>query len=233
MIPDHVLSAFQADNDTPQALGPAWDNGLLVGKTVVAHASETAVWSAKLRDKINIEGVRVSRPVRTTDGRFVVGGYKANDFIEGETARRVDEAIAAALRLDDALAVVEQPETKREDRWAKAENFAWEGIDIPGHRQVCHADFLACVVFSGTMPPALTDIVPTAAPRPHGYSAALTAVDGLLAGAIDGAVIDRWAHVPHFVPLCERALAYREALQEPADSNAMASFGEVRALLMS
>ncbi|WP_257183287.1 hypothetical protein [Corynebacterium cystitidis] len=233
LVPEHVLSAFQAESDRPQALGPAWDHGVLIGTTVFAPATSTSVWSAKVRDKISIDGVRVSRPARATDGRFIVGGYKASDFIEGETACRVDETIAAALRFDDAMAVVEAPPAGRDDHWARADAVAWGDADWDGPVQVCHADFLACTIHAGTLPPALTDIVPTGQLRPHGYTAALVLVDALIVRAVDAAVVDRWAHIPDMAQLTECALRYREALAGEGLSNESSNFERVWTLLMS
>lgn len=233
VVPGHVASAFQAEPAHPQALGPAWDNGVLIGNTVFAQATSTSAWAAKVREKIAVDGVRVSRPVRATDGRFVVGGFKASDFIEGDTARRVDETIAAALRFDDAAAACEAPPSNRDDQWARADAAAWEGAEVSGPVQVCHADFLACTIYSGTMPPALTDIVPTSQLRPHGYTAALVLVDALIARAVDDAVVDRWAHIPNIGELTERALRYREILVRDQSSNVRSSVGRVRSILMS
>lgn len=210
-IPGHVLTSFQADDSRPEPLGAAWGNGVRYGRTVISAAPAHAAWSSKLREKISIPGVRVARPVRTTDGRFTVAGYRASDFIEGDPAHRVDEAIAAALRFDDAVAYFPVPAIEREDAWARAERSAWNGHRVAGG-QLTHADFLACCLFSGTLAPALSDVVPAAEPRPHGYSAALTLIDGLLSQAVDPAVLNRWSHIPNLVFLCERALAYREAL---------------------
>ncbi|WP_018296161.1 TIGR02569 family protein [Corynebacterium lubricantis] len=232
-LPEHVLSAFQADSGTPTALGQAWDNGVMYGNIVVSKANSTAAWSAKIRDKISIDGVRVSRPVRATDGRFIVGGYKASDFIEGDNARRIDETIAAALRFDTAMAGIEVPVIERDDEWAAADRAAWDGADVPGKPQVCHADFLACTIYSGTLLPALTDIVPTATPHPHGYTAALVLVDGLINRAVDNAVINRWMHVPNFAQLCQRAVEYRQRLVAPGDTSALSNIERVEQLLMS
>ena len=69
--------------------------------------------------------------------------------------------------------------------------------------------YLGTTVFSGANPPALTDIVPSAAPRPVGWSAALVIVDGLIAGAVDDDISARFASVPGIQQLLLRAVAYR------------------------
>ena len=103
-IPEHVLHAFQLDGGG-EGTSPAWDGGQRFGRVVVSPATETSVWSAKCREKLagEVEGVRIARPVRATDGRLVVGGFAANEFAEGETAPRIDEAVGASLLIDAAL----------------------------------------------------------------------------------------------------------------------------------
>lgn len=235
-IPGHVLTSFQADERQAQPLGQEWGNGVRFGRFVISAAPAHAAWSSKVREKITVPGVRVARPVRSTDGRFIVAGYHATDFVEGEPGHRVDEAIAAALRFDDAMAYFPAPDLERTDAWARADRAAWAGHSLQGKKlQVVHTDFLACCLFSGSLPPALTDFVPAAAARPYGYSAALTLIDGMLADAVDDAVLNRWSHIPDLLFLCERALDYREVLNREfgGSSNMGAIIERVRGLLVS
>lgn len=235
-IPGHVLTSFQVDESQAQPLGPEWGNGVRFGRIVISAAPEHTAWSSKVREKVAVPGVRVARPVRTTDGRFTVAGYRATDFVEGEPGHRVDEAISAALRFDDSLSGVPAPNHERDDLWARADRAAWKG-HLPQSKklQVVHTDFLACCLFSGSLPPALTDVVPADGARPHGYSAALTLIDGLLADAVDDAVLSRWSHVPDLIFMCERALDYRENLNREfgGSSNMGSKIDRVRDLLVS
>ncbi|AWB83561.1 hypothetical protein [Corynebacterium liangguodongii] len=234
-IPRHVLSAFQVDGINPVAAGPAWDNGVRYARVVIAPATATSAWSAKVRERFSSPALSVARPVRATDGRVVVGGFRANDFVEGELAARADESIAAALAFDDAVAGVEPPAGRREDRWAKADRAAFENEQFDGPVGLAHLDFFSCCIFSGSLPPTLTDIVPSAELRPRGYTAALVLVDALLTSSVDERVIARWAHVPHLRELAACALRYREATValEPGVSNVSSIFSRVRDLLMS
>ena len=235
-IPGHVLTSFQADDSHPSPLGPEWGNGTRFGRMVIAEAPAHATWSSKLREKVTVPGVRVVRPVRTTDGRFTVAGYRASDFVEGEPGHRVDEAIAAALRFDGAVAYFPAPALDRDDAWARADRAVWAAHpEYVKGGQLSHADFFGCCIFDGSLPPALTDIVPAEGPRPHGYSAALTLIDGLLADAVDDAVLNRWSHIPDLLFLCERALEYRTSLAMTfgAEANVSSNIDRVGSLLMS
>ncbi|MEJ5928418.1 TIGR02569 family protein [Corynebacterium sp. H128] len=252
-LPDHVRAAFHAESGDAVPMGYAWDYGFKVGHVVLSPVldPDNAAWSAKVRENLHVEGLRVARPVRSTDGRYIVSGWKASSFGAGELASgRVDETATAALRLADALAQLPAPDfvtvpiTKK---WAPheiyrvADHAAWSddpaevlsiGLDtaaaasaelqaalllaarigplIPhtaAPMQVGHADMLSTTLLSGTQSPLVTDIVATV--RPHGYTAALTVVDGLLFDAVDDAVVHRFSHVPDFTALLLRALLYR------------------------
>lgn len=228
-IPQHVLAAFQLEG-AGEPTSPAWDNALRYGRVVVAPASATAAWSGKVRERLagTVDGLRISRPVRSTDGRLVVGGFAASEFAEGAPAARVDEAVAGALLFDAALERTEPPAAPTQpDAWAEADRHVWAPERWGGEHVVAHLDFLASCLFDASMPPTLAGITPSYEWRPRGYTAALVIVDGLLAGAVDPGVVRRWAHIPHLSELAAKALEFRELAAAGAHSNARANFARV------
>ena len=232
-IPQHVLAAFQLEGKGV-AVGAPWDYGLRFRRVVVSPAAETAAWSGKVRERIagQSASLRVSRPVRATDGRLVVGGFAANEFGEGAPAARIDEAIAAALVFDELLDGIEAPSApSRPNPWATADRTVWAGERITGDRVGAHLDFLSCCLFDGTNPPMLSALVPSLDLRPKGFTAALVIVDGLLADAIDAKVLQRWELVPNLRALARKAFDYREASQLLDDSNVRSNFVRVAQLL--
>ena len=242
-VPAHVVAAFQGEVGLPEPAGHAWDNGWRVGSVVYSRASGVAAgWSAKLRGTLQIDGVRLARPVRSTDGRFVVAGWKASTWIDGDLSRRVDETVLVALRLADALA--EQPappEPEQADLFVLADHRAWEETSpeyrpVAGPMQVGHADLLTCTLYHGSQAPAVTDLVPFSVPRPRGYTAALVIVDGLIAGAVDDGILDRFRHLPDLDQLLLRAVSYRRHVNDLhplSSSNARAHIRRVEDLLVS
>lgn len=252
-LPEHVRSAFHAEVGKVELLGAAWDNGWRVGATAIMPAvqTETASLSAKIRDHLRPENVRLARPVRSTDGRYVVSGWRASTWEVGQRyAGRVDETVVAALRLDDALAAEKIPPAltapitgpwRTEQVFVVADRAAWSddpasilSLGLAGDEaaspavefalrlasrvlplvppveapnQVCHADMLGTTIYAGSQDPVVTDLVLVA--HPHGYTAAQTMVDGLLADAVDPEVIGRFSHLPHVMALLLRALLYR------------------------
>ncbi len=242
-VPAHVVAAFQGEVGLPEPAGHAWDNGRRVGSVVYSRASGVAAgWSAKLRGTLQIDGVRLARPVRSTDGRFVVAGWNASTWIDGDLSRRVDETVLVALRLADALA--EQPappEPEQADLFVLADHRAWEETSpeyrpVAGPMQVGHADLLTCTLYHGSQAPAVTDLVPFSVPRPRGYTAALVIVDGLIAGAVDDGILDRFRHLPDLDQLLLRAVSYRRHVNDlhpRSSSNARAHIRRVEDLLVS
>lgn len=224
MIPEHVLTAFGSDaGNEPVAAGPAWDNGWIVGPLVYSEATDTAHWSATVRSKLTVGGLRVARPARSSDGRLVVGGWKASSHVLGDLAPRFDETVAAALRLADALSSVEGPaDLRRSDLYAAAERDAWASCDekfgpVDAPVQVGHADMLGTTIFAGLAAPAVTDIVPFAAPRPRLMTAAQVIGDALIISADIGpdmGLVERFAHLPDLEDLLLRAVVYRKFLAD-------------------
>jgi uncharacterized protein (TIGR02569 family) len=51
----------------------------------------------------------LARPVRSTDGRYVVSGWRADTFVAGAPEPRHDEVVSAAVRLHEATAKLERP----------------------------------------------------------------------------------------------------------------------------
>lgn len=132
VLPDHVRDSFRVDAaSSAKRLGAPWDYGWLVKNIVlipVIHP-DRAAWSSRLRENLKVDGVRIVAPVRTTDGRFINAGWRASVFVPGELGWRGDETIAAALRLDKALAQITIPDSfhliDRKDIFSVADHAAW------------------------------------------------------------------------------------------------------------
>ncbi|MCP1387947.1 hypothetical protein M5J20_07055 [Corynebacterium sp. TA-R-1] len=234
-IPAHVLAAFQAEG-AGEPVAAAWGPAQRFGRMVIAPAPEHAAWSGKVRERITglTPGLRVSRPVRATDGRLVVGGLTATEFVPGSPAARIDEVIAGTLLFDGALHGVEAPpnlEGESASPWVDADRDIFSGLRHADDHVVAHLDFLSSCLFDGSAPPSLIGIAPSLELRPRGYTAALVIVDGLLAHAVDPRVVQRWAHIPRLPELCRLALKVRELGWSRTDSNKRADFRRVAEIL--
>jgi uncharacterized protein (TIGR02569 family) len=109
--PEHVLAAFGLTGVKPIPLGAAWEGGWRCGEVVLSLVAENAraSWSARVRETLFVDGVRLARPVRSTDGRYVVSGWRADTFVAGTPEARHDEVVSAAVRLHEATGKLERP----------------------------------------------------------------------------------------------------------------------------
>jgi len=109
--PEHVLAAFGLSGVRPIPLGASWEGGWRCGEVVLSMVADNAraAWSARVRETLFVDGVRLARPVRSTDGRYVVSGWRADTFVAGQPEPRHDEVVSAAVRLHEATAKLERP----------------------------------------------------------------------------------------------------------------------------
>ncbi|OAR21807.1 TIGR02569 family protein [Mycobacterium leprae] len=136
--PEHVLSAFGLTGVQPVPLGASWEGGWRCGEVVLSMVADNAraAWSARVRETLFVDGIRLARPVRSTDGRYVVSCWRANTFVAGTPEARHDEVVSAAVRLHEATGKLERPRFLTQGptaRWADVDIFiaadraAWEG----------------------------------------------------------------------------------------------------------
>ncbi|HEX7321776.1 MAG TPA: TIGR02569 family protein [Mycobacterium sp.] len=140
--PDHVLAAFGLHGAHPAPLSAGWEDGWKCGQVVLSKVADHArsAWSAKVRETLFVDGIRLARPVRSTDGRYVVSGWRADTFVAGSPEPRHDEVVSAAVRLHEATAKLERPRFLTQapvapwadvDVFIAADRAAWE--DRPFH----------------------------------------------------------------------------------------------------
>ena len=141
-VPEHVRGAFGAADGPAVAVVAGSGTGYLVsspgGPVVLRPVADTALanWSARVREELDVTGLRVAVPVRSTDGRHVVSGWRADRAVSGRPEARADETIAWSARINAALASVEAPRTgtgpaarpwAESDLFSRAESAAWDG----------------------------------------------------------------------------------------------------------
>jgi uncharacterized protein (TIGR02569 family) len=243
-LPQHVRTAFGVGEVEPQpvlwAARRAWHcpatptrPDLLI-RPVVDNA--TAAWSAGVLDTVQVEGVRLARPVRSSDGRWVVGGWAACHYEPGavQPHRHLDDGVVP--RLHAALATVPRPRIlddrdDRDDRLTGCAAAAWgerrllldpamggdRYSELAAHRrpvrlasQVVHPELFGSVLFDEDGVPAVVDLTP--AWRPPEWAAAVVVVDALAWGGADQGLPQRWSHLPEWPQMLLRAVLYRLAL---------------------
>ena len=125
--PEHVLTAFGLSGVRPAPLGASWEGGWRCGEVVLSMVADNAraAWSARVRETLFVDGVRLARPVRSTDGRYVVSGWRADTFVAGTPEPRHDEVVSAAVRLHEATGKLERPRFLTQPPTAP-----WADVDI-------------------------------------------------------------------------------------------------------
>ena len=231
--PPHVRAAFGARDVEPELIdaGPLWRCG--DGAFKPASSPAEAAWVAKVLGELHVPDLRIGRPLRSTDGRWVVGGWAAYRFIEGHAEPRHDEVVSVSLRLHDALKDLPRPRfiDARQDVFAVADRVAAGEVDVPLNpelggdryaglvgrrkpanltRQVVHGDLFGNVLFVGSASPGLIDFTPHW--RPPEWAAAVVVVDALAWGGADDGMIGRWSHLDEWPQMLLQALLFRLAV---------------------
>ncbi len=131
------MAAFGIKGGEPEALGDGWDGGWRCGEIVLSLVPDhaRAAWSAKVRETLFVDGLRLARPVRSTDGRYVVSGWRADTYVAGSPEPRHDEVVSAGVRLHEACTDLERPRFLTQtpvppwtdiDVFTAADRAAWE-----------------------------------------------------------------------------------------------------------
>jgi uncharacterized protein (TIGR02569 family) len=206
-----VLDAFGVSGE-PQALHEGQGTTLRVAGVVLKRVSDAGSrgqgmrnvaeeeWRAELYERIAPDGFRVPQPVRALDGRVVVDGWVAFEFLEGEhSLERWDDVLATCDRFHGALRDESRPTFLDDvtDPWTTTQRVVWgetslepylgmkhvarlaealRPVDAPA--QLVHSDFTANVLFAKGLPPAVLDFSPWWAPPE--YARAIVVGDALL-----------------------------------------------------
>ena len=229
--PSQVLRAFGVE-EAPQHLcggtGTSWRAGERVFKP--CHSAVEWHWLAVHLPRVATEGFCLPLPLASIDGRWMVDGWCAQQWVEGLHCEeeRWPDLFAVDAHLHDALAALPQPAhlALRADRWSRADRMAWGEAALPANAQLhmlldlrqpldlpaqlIHGDLTGNVLFCPAGPPAVIDLSPYW--RPRGYATAILAADLVCWHGVDpDAVLERVRPVTHFPQLLVRALLFRMA----------------------
>lgn len=231
--PLHVLQQFGVE-DTDATLadggqGTTWRVGVIAIKP--CSDPDEAEWLGAVLSGVRGPGFRVAEPVRGSCGRFVIDGWSASLWIDGDTRLhgRHDEVIAALRMFNTAVSRVPRPTlpTRPKDAFAIADEIVWS--DPPydaGALDPREAGLLgllrpvrsACqliqgdpsegnFVFSPGLPPALIDVSPYW--RPPEYAVASYIADAITWSGAPPQLLDSVRAVPDMGQLLYRAVLFR------------------------
>jgi uncharacterized protein (TIGR02569 family) len=219
-VPAGVLRAFGIAAEATRlsgGQGESWRAGDIVLKP--CGDQDEAAWTASVFAALEGPGFRVPRPVGAADGSWVVDGWAAWQFIEGEHAGRNGgrwpETIAACEAFHAALAGIARPAflDRRTDPWSRADRMAWgetplvvlppfealvrrlaallQPLELPS--QVVHGDFTANVLFAQGTAPGVIDFSPYW--RPAGFAIGVVVADALTWAGADASILQLTARV--------------------------------------
>lgn len=234
-LPQHVRTAFGVADAPPRPVAWAGQRAWQCGEALIRPVSDNAMaaWSAGVLENLEVEGVRLARPLRSSDGRWVVAGWAACRFLPGSAEPRHDDVVATAVRLHAATATVLRPRLldDRDDVLSRSVSAAFGErrlnldprtggdlfAELGAHRrpvrlvpQVVHGELFGAVLFDSDGSPAVLDLVPFW--RPAEWAAAVVVVDSLAWGGADAGILERWSHLDEWPQALLRGLLYRLAL---------------------
>ncbi len=256
-LPEHVRVAFGVRDAVPRPVvwagQRAWDCDDVLLRPVSDNV--VAAWSATVLENLDVDGVRLARPVRSSDGRWVVAGWAASRHLAGSAEPRHDDVVAASLRLHTATASVLRPRLldDRDDLLSRsaAAAFGERKLDLDpatggtlfaelaAHRrtvrltpQIVHGELFGAMLFDRSGVPAVLDLVPFW--RPAEWAAAVVVVDAIAWGGAEESLIERWSELTEWPQVLLRALLHRLALhaQHPdATTSSLAGLERVAGML--
>jgi uncharacterized protein (TIGR02569 family) len=242
-----VLAGFGLAGAPVELLHPSSKRSWRCGDLVLVRASdpaETAFVSGVL-EQLDVEGLRVARPVRSSDGRWVLSGWAAHRFVTGTVQDRFDDVLQLSVAVHAAVADLPRPRVlrARDDATVIADGLTWTAgdhrdllgddhgarlfgaladrrapVELPD--QLVHADLLRSVVFAGQAPPALVGLRPVWRPAP--WAAAVVVLDAIAHRSASVDLAEQWAgRFPSWSQLLLRALLFRiaEALLDPGSGH--------------
>jgi uncharacterized protein (TIGR02569 family) len=234
-LPPHVRTAFGVAEVEPAPVIWAGRHAWQCGEVLIRPVADNAVasWSAGVLDGLQVEGVRLARPIRASDGRWIVAGWAACRHVAGTVEPRYDAIVDTANRLHAATAAVPRPRLldDRDDLVARSAAGAFGEIkltlgpanggglygQLAAYRtpvrvpsQVVHPELFGAVLFDQAGTPGLVDLVPCW--RPKEWAAAVLVVDALAWGDADPALIQHWDRLDEWPQMMLRAVLHRLAL---------------------
>lgn len=225
--PPSILKAFNVITKPirlPGGQGIAYRAGNIVLKPT--DSEEEVLWFADTFRKVQPNGFRIPRYIRSTSGELVVDNWFAQEYLEGEHSNtRWQEVIETCKRFHEALVEIPRPAflDERMDPWSVADRVAWQEqplicfpeLEEPLHNlfsfvrpvklpnQLIHGDFTMNVLFADGLSPAVIDFSPYW--RPVEFAVAVIIVDALVWEGADTSVLDYMKDVEEIDQMLIRA----------------------------
>jgi uncharacterized protein (TIGR02569 family) len=189
-IPKDVLEAFNMKGNA-EPLSGGQNTSLKIHDFVLKPVDNDSYseWVSNIISKINPQGYRISKPIKSKMGTFIYGGWCCNRYEPGENAEgNVSSKLKVARLFHSDLAKVDfHSAPTSDDPWSKAHEVAWQRKQLPKELcrqaietigsllekvklqysynvQIVHSDLSGNILFDKTLGPLIIDFSPTISP---------------------------------------------------------------------
>jgi uncharacterized protein (TIGR02569 family) len=209
-----VLKAFGAHGSPEPADGGQGTSWIAGSAVLKPEGGAVYNWLAEATTDLEMEHVRLARPIRARDGEWIFEGWSATEWVSGSEpdyslASTWIEILDAGRTFHRCVAHLRRPPCldARNDPWAVADRAAWEEQVTPIHRefrdlcvtfrsvleplgpsQIVHADLSGNDLFSPHHAPAIIDVSPYW--RPVEYAEGVVVADALCWHDADGSLLE-------------------------------------------
>ncbi|WP_274558125.1 aminoglycoside phosphotransferase [Streptomyces spiramyceticus] len=248
-----VLDAFGVKGSAVPLVG-GQGRSVLIGGFVFKPAEgpdNEVEWAASLFEELaSCSGFRVPLPLRAADGRSVVDGWTASEFLTGQPGPQGHwtGVLSAGRAFHTALRELPRPDflDRQVHPWAVADRVAWgeQAIDViddlatpfstllelrrpvkQDAAQLIHGDLTGNVLFAVDQAPVVIDFSPYW--RPPVFAEAIVVADGLLWFDLPSDLLTAGSGHPDWLQMLVRALIFRlVAHSESAGPLGRAQLGE-------
>lgn len=232
MIPSHVKTAFNVTGHGKHLAG-GQDTSYLFDTIVIKPVDDAQYYefTAQIFAQLQPVNYRISKPIKSNQGTYVVSGYAATRYERGvDCDSAIKEKLAASTLLHKdlkALNITQLPESH--DPWTKANNVLWRGAHLPKNwsteilsfchslldhleritddYQLIHGDLGGNVFFDEELSPLVIDFSPTIAPKK--YADAIIVCDSIAWAGVDLQSIELLQPLDAYKPYIKYAIAFR------------------------
>lgn len=189
-IPKDVLEAFNLKGNV-EPLSGGQNTSVKINDFVLKPVDNDSYceWVLSIISKINPQGYRISKPIKSKTGTFIYEGWCCTKYEPGENVEgNVSSKLKAARLFHSDLAKVDfHSAPKSDDPWSNAHEVVWQRKQLPKEMckeateiigsllekaklqnsynvQIVHSDLSGNILFDKKLDPLIIDFSPTIAP---------------------------------------------------------------------
>ncbi|MCC5807814.1 MAG: hypothetical protein JJU00_15925 [Opitutales bacterium] len=188
-------------------------------------------WSARLLERLQANGFRISRPMRSARDGFVYKGWAASSYEPGQhfDGNWTEKLKVGRLFHQAINALALDPIPARDDRWARSHDIVWGRGELPDGmdpvvlgaidsivsrfgesdcaEQIIHSDLCGNILFEKGLAPLIIDFSPAVGPLAYGE--AILVADAIAWEGASTELIDSLPMTEFYRQMLYRAVAFR------------------------